>query len=183
MGFTDGIKRILYFTRKLRSPSAKTRCRSRCFKCVSYSERTGRGASSGIRQELSQTELASGQLCTNMHSRAPVLACAIKSGGNASWSGLEYVQILTVKFSRMCSHNEMCVHKGEMREIYRFGYESLQIPRLLIAKVCWCSLSAFHIGWNEISLFSRQWSIPCDTKYLHTTRSMYIWLKNGNIAW
>jgi len=80
MGFTDGIKRTLYFTRKSRSPSAKTRC----FKCVSYSERTGRGASSGIRQELSQTELASGQLCTNMHSRAPVLACAIKSGGNAS---------------------------------------------------------------------------------------------------
>jgi len=49
MGFTDGIKQTLYFTRKSRSSSAKTRCRSRCFKYVSYSERTGRGASSGIR--------------------------------------------------------------------------------------------------------------------------------------
>jgi len=74
-------------------------------------------APSGIRQELSQTELASGQLCTH----SPFSCSSTHLRYQVGWKrGLKRTRICAnpnSEFTRTCSYNEMYVNT--MREIYR----------------------------------------------------------------
>lgn len=110
----------VYFTAAREEIAFSTRgnIASRCFEiCVLLRENWSLGSSGWyIRRELSRTEFAPGQLCTNTRSRAPLLtltlSCRSETGRLKRTGIRSRIQII-----RTCSHNEMCAYTP--REIYR----------------------------------------------------------------